>query len=180
MNKILDEKKIYNKYKESINNCYICLEQIDYFYCFDCQCYNFIHMECIKKTKIDKCVICKRKILLPNKLVIDDSSPNYNLNFNHPVLFDFAVLNGVLNFLQLHNLLDLHLSFLQKNNNIYGLIVWIGVSFTYTFLLMVPLLIISFLCNVILVSKIYIMKINLLELIKFLVILAFVISHIKK
>lgn len=52
-------------------NCYLCLEKINYYYKFDCGCHNYFHNECIKDKLIDRCLICKKKIISLNNVNYD-------------------------------------------------------------------------------------------------------------
>ena len=41
-----------------IDKCYICLDEINYYYKLNCNCHQLIHDECLYN--LDKCTICKQ------------------------------------------------------------------------------------------------------------------------
>lgn len=49
------------------SNCYYCLEDINYYIKFNCECHNYLHTECIK-SNISNCLICKKNIIPENNI----------------------------------------------------------------------------------------------------------------
>ena len=47
--------------KNDNNNCFICLNDVDYYIKFDCECHNYLHTNCVKNDFLNKCFICHKK-----------------------------------------------------------------------------------------------------------------------
>jgi len=47
--------------KNSNNNCFICLNDVDYYMKFDCECHNYLHTICVNNNFLNKCFICHKK-----------------------------------------------------------------------------------------------------------------------
>jgi hypothetical protein len=60
--------------------CYLCLEQIEYYYKFNCNCHKFFHIKCIENNVIQKCLICNKKIL--RNLFIPEDSEIFDLYYS--------------------------------------------------------------------------------------------------
>jgi hypothetical protein len=113
--------------KSEINNCLICLEKINYYYNFDCNCKNYIHTKCINhiiNTKyLDKCFFCKKNI--------KKNYSTFDLDF-----INFNILNKLLEYLIIDyffmKLFDL------SKKNIIGLVLYFIFSNVFFFTIIIP------------------------------------------
>lgn len=69
-------------YISNFKNCYICLNEINYYHKFNCNCFQYIHDDCF--FNLNKCIICKND----NTLIYYDIQlllfiNNFNLIFNN-------------------------------------------------------------------------------------------------
>ena len=91
------------KYFCKTNNCYICLNKINYYYKFDCECFQYIHDECFEN--INKCIICKKENfinidinLINYYIIIDNFTKNYYIIKIIQTIFYFnLIINFFLN-----------------------------------------------------------------------------------
>lgn len=110
--------------------CYLCLEQINYYYQFECGCYNYIHSKCIEDKKIHKCLICKKKINL-------SSNNNYDIfDLYYSYLF-LEIINKIFNYF---------ITVFEFCPNIFtlGLLIMLNIFCTFVFIIPVILLNIIF------------------------------------
>ena len=139
------------------NNCYICLNDIDYYYCFDCNCHNFVHESCIKDVGLTYCVFCKKifthKIndyIYPqthNDNYGNDNLDNMNKEFYKMVLLDFALTDSIINFMRIEIFYNKLLLYIQIKPNIFLLFLWIIFTIFYSYFILLPLLTINIMFN---------------------------------
>jgi len=122
------------------DNCFICLNDVDYFIKFDCGCHNFIHTNCIDKNFLTKCLICHKKFTK-----IDLLTKNNNI-----FIPDFELVNHIIetkiNIVSLNQKIFL---FLKSNPNFIGIFFYFIISICFTFGIILPLIILSVFVNII-------------------------------
>jgi hypothetical protein len=149
------KKKNYDSANIPYMECYVCLEQIEYYYCFDCTCYNHVHEQCISNSNFNRCVICKKSIshkqFIKNDIIFNEEyfeeNPNILNEYYKELLFDITLINYILNFLNINLESNKLILYLQEHSNFFSLILWFGISCSLTFLLIMPLFLISLLFN---------------------------------
>ena len=153
----------YHIIKKNDNTCFICLDNMDYYMKFNCECHNYLHQNCIKNFNIKKCFICHKEVSYRNVI-----SANYELLY-----IDIDFVSAVIEKINVQYILNLTDIFLQ-NNNFFGIIVYFIVSIIFTFGILLPILILSVLSKCIKNLKNY-HKINWLF---FIVFLMFIIIYV--
>jgi hypothetical protein len=128
----------FNFIKENNNICFICLDKIDYYIKFECNCHNYLHENCVNNIEIKKCLVCHKIINFENG--IDN---NLLISF---IDIDFITL--VIEKIYLNNIVNYIFSFFH-NDKIYGLILYLFVSMLITFLIILPIVIISVIFTII-------------------------------
>ena len=118
----------YKKIKKDINKCYLCLEDIDYYIKFNCECHNYLHTECIKNKFITDCFICKKKILFLDNV------------YSKELIITNYLTNKINTICHLDKLPYLIL----KNNNCFELILYIFLSIFFTIIIIIPCLLLDF------------------------------------
>ena len=144
------------------NLCYICLGNIDYYIKFNCQCHNYLHINCIDGIQLIKCVICHKK---NNYLEVHDNYYNYNYNYNYNQIGnftqeifyllepDFDFINYIYNKINIQPILNYMLGFFHKNPNIIIFSIYFFASIIFTLVILVPIVILSIFVN--LIKKIF-------------------------
>lgn len=130
--KIIKKKNNFNN--TNIDNCFICMNKINYYIKFDCECHNYLHVDCLRNNNsIMNCLICKKKI--SKKIFFD---------FNDLQITDCVLkyLNAKHNFDKIINIL------LDNNNNFYSLFTYFITCFLITFGLLIPLILCDFLTGI--------------------------------
>jgi hypothetical protein len=116
-------------------NCYLCLEQINYYYKFDCGCHNYFHTDCVKDNFFEKCLICKKKINLVNNI----------LNINNEI-FDLYYTNLFLP--KIKKILDIFFIFVKLYPNIFTFGLYILINIILIFVFVVPFIIFNIIYNI--------------------------------
>lgn len=109
--------------------CFVCLEKVHYYYKFNCNCHNYLHSECIDKKILSNCLICKKKI-------------------NHTSLsnfVDFELMSWVIEKFGVSSCVEIIKKKTLENTNFSILAIYFCACIFFTFLIAIPLIIISFL-----------------------------------
>jgi len=128
------------------NDCYICLEKINYYYFFDCKCHIYAHSNCIGNFNSNKCILCKNII---NKF--SDSNPNINLteneNFNDYSLLNMDIAINIIESIKLKNFIDCYFNNITPNYIYLLLLLHIIYSFYIICIIFIPLFTLNFVFN---------------------------------
>ena len=130
--------KKFNFIKENNNICFLCLNKIDYYIKFGCNCHNYLHKNCFENAEIKKCLVCHKKINFEKYV-----ENNFLISF---INIDFITL--VIKKIYLQNIVNYIFPFFH-NYKIYGLILYLFVSMFITFLIIFPIVIISVIFTII-------------------------------
>ena len=119
----------------SNNECFICLNNSDYYIKFDCECFNYLHIECINYNILTKCYICHKKISYKKNF----AEKNYCININ--------LLKYILSIIYFQEQVNKLFEFLKKNPNMINLSIYFIISIIITFCLILPLLLVELFIN---------------------------------
>ena len=111
------------------------MEQINYYYKFDCGCHNYFHTDCVKDNLFEKCLICKKKNNLVN-----------NINTINNEIFDLYYTNLFLP--KIKKILDVLFIFVKLNPNIFTFGLYILINIILIFVFVVPFIIFNIICNI--------------------------------
>ena len=116
--------------------CYLCLEEINFYYKFDCGCHNYFHTKCVENKIIEKCLICKKKI-----------NPKSNTIVTHDKIFDLYYSNLFLE--KIKKILDIFFVIyaLFPNFFTFGLYIVLNLGLIFGFGL--PFMLINVICCII-------------------------------
>lgn len=124
----------------SNNYCFICLNDVDYYIKFDCECYNYLHTNCVNNNFLNKCFICHKK------------TTNVNLLTKKYKIFieDFELLNYIIE-IKINNmpLNQKLIIFLKSNPNFICILLYFIFSICFTFGIILPMIILSVFVNII-------------------------------
>lgn len=123
--------KLSNNYDDG-DNCFLCMNKINYYIKFDCECHNYLHLDCVKNNELlTNCFICKKKIQKKYFLNSD--------NFNN-----LKITNGVLNYFNTRYYLDKLTYLLLNNPNSLTLFLNFILSLIITLVFIMPLILCDF------------------------------------
>lgn len=118
----------YEIIKKDNSRCYFCLEDIDYYIKFNCNCHNYLHTRCLENEFFTNCLICKKKINKKNFIHIDN----------------LTITNFVVDKLNVKN----YLKKLQNNTlmskNCLMLILYFVACILFVFIILIPCLFVDF------------------------------------
>lgn len=120
----------YNIIEKNDNICFICLDDLNYYIKFDCKCHNNIHKECILYKNLTKCYICHKKLVI---------NMNNNIEFNDTD----NIVNYLLYKLKIEYIMHKLIDFLNNNTNLYGYMLYIIGTISITFLIVIPIIVVS-------------------------------------
>ncbi len=126
---------IHSIIKNKSNNCLICLNNTDYYIKFDCECFNYLHVNCIDCNILTKCYICHKKISYKKNF----SEKNYQIDIN--------LLKYIINKMRFQEQINKLFEYLKKNPNIFNIIMYCIISIIITFCFMMPIIMIEILIN---------------------------------
>lgn len=129
------------------NFCYICLEKVNRYYIFDCDCHIYAHSKCINLSIMNKCILCKNKL---NHI----SNNNLISNSENILNFDFAI--GIIELIKLKEFSD-YIFWIIQNNNYLLFSIYIMYSFVIMYMIIIPLFTFNIFINL---SHFIINKIN--------------------
>ena len=115
--------------------CYLCLEQIEYYYKFDCNCHNFFHIKCIENNIIQKCLICNKNIFIPHDIFIQGDS--YIFDLSQSIFFIDKIIKIIEMFFIIFNL---HL-------NILTFSIFLIVNIVLTLTIIIPIVLLNIFYN---------------------------------
>ena len=126
--------------KNTRNNCFICLNDVDYFIKFDCECHNYLHINCADSNFLNKCFICHKK-----------TKKVYLLKKNYDIFIqDYELLNYIME-IKINNILfnQKLIIFLKSNPNFISILLYFIFSVYFTFGILLPIIILSVFVNII-------------------------------
>lgn len=154
----------YNEFNECAQ-CYICLEPIEYYIKFDCECYNFCHVQCITESKPTKCSICRgninfnfhkkatleylNQINQPNQPNQLNDMENLVENIYSDILCDITFLTKIIAFAQINNCANSILRLLMKYKNFGSWLMFVITCILFTFGIIIPLYCVNIFLNII-------------------------------
>jgi hypothetical protein len=115
--------------------CYLCLETIDYYYKFNCGCYNFYHTECVRHNNFEKCLICKKKIAHIMNIIPDSE------------FFDLTLSEKFFEFLKINKNFQTFLILLKIYPNILTFIIFLTINIGICIGLIIPIIFINITFN---------------------------------
>lgn len=127
---LLKDYKIYLT-NSTNTQCYICLEPVNYYYKFNCDCHNFFHKECIEHNNVDKCLICNKK-----------NTKNIFI-FQNSEIFDFTFSEKIIDFLKIIKFLEIFLIYVELYPNILTFYFFLIINFSICFFLILPIVVIN-------------------------------------
>ena len=126
-------------------DCYICLEPVNYYWKFECECYNFFHIDCFTNYQINYCLICKNKLSNLNLNHINNSSNIYNKILN------LTLTETILSTIRIHKLFEYYIHNLK--NNISNLESYFIISIITFFLIFLPIIMLNITLNILIEIK---------------------------
>lgn len=120
---------LYEIIKKDKSICYFCLEDIDYYIKFNCDCHNYLHCKCLENEFFTNCLICKK--FISNKKICEK-------NFVH--LNNLIITNFVIDKLNLQYYLEKLKNKTLQNKTHLLLILFFILSFLFTFIIVIPCL----------------------------------------
>lgn len=111
------------------DNCFICMNKINYYIKFDCECHNYLHINCMKDNYFfTNCLICKKKIT--KKCFFD---------FNN-----FEITNYILNYFDIKYYFEKILNLLINNPNCITLFLHFVINLFFAYIILCPLIFFDF------------------------------------
>jgi len=113
-----------------MDNCYMCLEKTSiYFLSKHCNCKIYCHENCLKKIlKLDKCIICKKKI---------NNNLSYKINEETEKIFILKILKKLHDNFIINNILKIKSSFNFLFFVIYSIVISLLTIFLSIFVLII-------------------------------------------
>lgn len=127
---IMKDHKIYLTDSKD-TQCYLCLEAIDYYYKFNCGCYNFYHTECIGHNNFSKCLICKKKIAHVINIMSDSE------------IFDLTLSEKFFEFLKIKKNFQIFLILLKLYPNFLTFIIFLTINIGLSIGLIIPVILLN-------------------------------------
>jgi hypothetical protein len=163
----------YNIIKKNDNLCFICLDKIDYYIKFNCECHNYLHKSCVENIFITKCFICHKKTYFANSI-----SNNYSSNYNYiDSEFVLEITEKIIEKIYIKYILNYTFTFFQNNPNLLSFGLYFTMSMIVAFLIIIPLIILSLLLNLLKYLKSILTNNIYKYIILFLIILIFNNRH---
>ena len=129
-----DHVKVYLPYCVD-KQCYLCLEQIEYYYKFNCNCHNFFHSKCIENNIIQKCLICNKNIsqnvFIPHDIFIPSDSEIFDLS--HSIFFIDKIIK----------IIKIFFIFFNLHSNILTFTFFLVVNIVLTFMIIIPIVLLN-------------------------------------
>lgn len=129
------------------NECFICFNNVDYYIMFDCECHNYLHINCVNNKKLTKCCLCRKKITK-----IDLSNDEYKI-----FIIDYELLDCVCKKTNVIYILDEMIGYMVKNPNFMNIGLYFIMCICFIFGIILPIAIYSIFskCYKIFTSKLY-------------------------
>ena len=112
------------------NRCYLCLENINYYFIDKCECHQYLHDNCYNILE-KKCIICNK----------------YNLVEKKHIDFDLSITTRIINYLKLYENNLIILELIIKNKSGILLFCYLIYTIIITYLIIIPLILINIIIN---------------------------------
>jgi hypothetical protein len=120
---------LYEIIKKDKSICYFCLEDIDYYIKFNCNCHNYLHTKCLENVFFTNSFICKKKI--SNEKISDKNFIYFN---------NLMITNFVIEKLNIKYYLEKIQNKTLENKTHLMLILFFIFSILFTFIIVIPCL----------------------------------------
>lgn len=145
-------------YNNNNNNCYICLEQLNYYYKFNCSCHIYIHSECIEKIDYKKCIICQNLVSHSLKINLVSSEEYLSEPSNLLEIMNIDRIHSIIKIIKLNSIVEKLFQF--PIENIWSLVLNVFFSFLIMNFLLIPIVVLNILFNLIKYSILNLKKTN--------------------
>jgi hypothetical protein len=127
--------------------CFLCLDKVDYYIKYNCDCHNYLHINCIDNQIFSNCFICKKKIncIITTQLNLDDN--NLLIIFNN-----FELLYYIHNISNMYTHIDIIFKFLRNNK-------YLIIYFLLLFIIILSIIILNIIYNLLQFLQFFFIKI---------------------